>query len=273
MAYHIGAAIPLVAHLVNRYGLRRHDGKPFRFQHMLVGRPAASKSTAWQRAEGVYDAVCAELGVNTTPGVLAISGSLPGLFEALGDMREPDTEWHYGMLWHEEVSAFLRNNRHEAIPEFLCMLADGTRYERHLRYVKAANKAQAGSAIEVIAHHAFQGVYITTFDALRGVARPEYVNGGAFSRWGWFVGPENPRHEMTYDERIDEREVVVEEFVDLLQWIAGQSLLYANRQEPFRVTIDKKARDAAIRPIYEELLAETSDAMMCLQKRGLELAT
>ncbi len=269
--YHVASVIPLVAHLANRFGVRNFRDEPFRFQHCLIGKSGASKSSAWKRANRFYYALCQRLGMSPSPGPLLISGSLPGLFEALGDMREENSEWHYGILWHDEISSFLRNSRQEAVAEFLCMIADGERHERHLRSIKAQNRLAAGSALEVLENHAFQGLFVTTFDVVRLVTKPEYVNGGAFSRWAWFVGPDHPHHERTWNERLDEREKVIDAFADWVSWLQGEVFLYAKRGEQPIIEHDEDASIAAGDAIYQELCAETSDAMVCLQKRGLEL--
>lgn len=270
-AYHVAAIVSFVAHLANRFGVRNFRGEPFRFQHCLIGKSGASKSSAWKRASKFYRALCTRLGISERPGALLLSGSLPGLFEALGEMREEGTDWHYGVLWHDEISSFLRNNRQEAVAEFLCMVADGERHERHLRSIKAQNRLVTGSAIETLENHAFQGLYATTFDVARTVTKPEYINGGAFSRWTWFVGPEHPHHARTWKERLDEREAVLDAFVEWVGWLQGEVLLHTQRGEPILVHDDEEACLAAGDPLYQELCEETSDPMVPIQKRGLEL--
>lgn len=150
----------------------------------LVSQPGAGKSTALTIARDFYEDLHNGAGTYITA-----EGSMPGLYDAIGAHFDAEQGITAAVLTREEFSTLLHARRADDMTSTLCEWADGAHHERHTRSLKKARQ-EGQQVVDELKGLALSAAFATTISALTGVATPEHMEGGLFSRLTWFIVPQ-----------------------------------------------------------------------------------
>lgn len=226
--FHLGAILPCLANECVEAGFRVEPRRMLvpAVWTFLVGVAASSKSTAKKRAERTYLTYLARRAAGSQvrdPFIIA-EGSIPGIFEALAERFDPDLGMSSGVVVRDEAARLL-GDRDASIADMLCNIIDGEEVKRHLRSLRAEQRA-GGTVRDALRHPAFSGCFATTFARLKEVTTASYIEGGLYSRFLWFRGqPGLPNPVLEVDTYPDEQARVVDEWLDWGQWMLAHTLL------------------------------------------------
>lgn len=271
--FHLGSILPCVSQEAVRSGFvideqRRNLPTLWSF---LIGIPGGAKSTAQRKAQSFYKSYLAtQAGKAVDDPFVQAEGSWPGIFMALADRWDPDLGLSRGVFTRDEAARLLEN-KDTTIADELCRLMDNEEIKRHLRSLQQENKAKAGSAKDTLRSPAFSGCLATTFARIREVTQASFVEGGLYSRFIWFVGPNgilDAQLEMNNHE--EHRRQVLDEWLDWGKWLLGMSALKERSERV--VTFTAGARDLLRDTLfaeYRELAKHGDDKLNATRRRGL----
>lgn len=272
--FHLGSILPCLADECVTSGFVVEPQRRMRptIWTFLVGAPAAAKSTALKRAAALYKTFLAQrAGRQVADPFIFAEGSWPGIFEALAERYDQQIGLAHGIVTRDEASRLLET-RETSIADNLCNVIDGEEVKRHLRSVRAENRANPGSVKDFLRAPAFSGVLATTFARIRDVTQASFIEGGLYSRFLWFVGgaqlPE-PRLEIDMHEALRKR--VIDEWLDWGRWLLGMQTLHETHERV--VTFSPEADDCLRSTLWEEHVRHVrelpEDRLNATRKRGL----
>lgn len=222
--YHLASAMAVACCELALRGYVLSTGEPMSIWFALVGASASGKSSAIRMADDfIHDVWTDALTSPTNDPWVQASGSVAGLLAAIQEHYVPSRGTTVCMLYEHEFSSMFASR--EAIPEFLCNLADGATIQRNLRELQKGN-AKGGntnaSRSDRVYLPATSGLFATTEAALSAVFTEAMRHGGLYSRVWWIRPKVDPtqlrRRRHTFD---DERASAVTSW---LGWLAGLSL-------------------------------------------------
>lgn len=276
--FHLGSLLPCVAHECVTAGFRVDPERRFRptIWSFMIGLPACSKTTTQKRAHGFYRRYLAtHLGHEPRDPFILAEGSIPGIFEELAEHYDPEVSFSHGVLVRDEAARLLDGKDAGSTADFLCQLVDGDEtIKRHLRGARAENRKQAGSVKDTLKHPAFSGCFATTFDRIRDVTQPGFIEGGLYSRFLWFVGgPTLPDPKMRIEMHDAEQRRVLEEWLEWGKWLLGMQAL--REPDERMITLDEDAWSLLQSTLFAdwERHAKTTSRLNATRKRGLTQAT
>lgn len=271
--YHLGSILPCLAEECVTSGFvidPEHKLRPTLWA-FLVGVPAGSKSTALKRAGSLYKAFLAtRAGRQVADPFVFAEGSWPGIFEALAERYDQDLGMAHAIVIRDEASRLLET-RETSIADNLCNVIDGEEVKRHLRSVRAENRANPGSVKDTLRAPAFSGCLATTFARIRDVTQASFIEGGLYSRFLWFVGGATlPEPKFKVELHDAQRKRVLDEWLEWGKWLLGMQALH----EPLDrvVTFTAEADDCVRSTLWEEYRRARElpeDRLNATRKRGL----
>ncbi len=264
--YHQGALLTIFGHEMNRLWFRQ-GGKLFRYHAFLVGDSAASKTTAVEISQQLYEQYRVAVNATGHEGVLRAQGTTRGLLEAIASQRDPNNAHTLAVLLNDEIGTLLKGRDRNQVMSMLCQLADGTTIEQHLSYVKRANRITAGAALERLEKHAVGLVFATTFTGLRKMLSLDDMAEGAPTRFGWYATRDTADF-LDWGSRSDERTATVAEWCNWERWASSRRM--ALEKAVLELDHAREDRRAAIEPtLFQSLKAERNSLHRAIKKRQL----
>ena len=269
--FHLASILPCWAHECCSFGFRIDAGNEYvpKLWTFTVGAPASSKSTAIRRALGVYRQVAIR-GDLADPFVQA-EGSVPGLFEALAERFEPELGITPGVVYRDEAARLL--DTRDSVADMLCNIIDGDDVKRHLRGARKANREDPGSVADTLRSPTYSGLLATTFARLREVTKTTYLEGGLYSRFLWFVGPNKPGPQsLTVNPHREEEREVIRVWGAWERWPLGMQTLGLDST----VLLPEESLQLLEHTLFRDLQAganDGNDRVNAMRKRSLTQAT
>jgi len=271
--FHIATILPTFASLVNLRGVVDPFGESFNIVAQIVGQAASSKSTAIRRSTRLWKRVAEACNIQHPMRVEA-DGTTAGLIEALSESFEGQQNRVIATLVSEEVSTLLRSTKHSAnMPEFLCKLFDGIDVTRHLRTVKAANRAKSNSMAETLRNPAICGIFASTFSSMALVAQNSFEEAGLFSRQIYTVGTEGlVPHSMAYHPRPKMLDAVILDYWQPWdRWAVQLPVLQGAYPVPCE-ELSEEVENILHDTLFQQLKDPNKSESVSMRKRALEHA-
>lgn len=274
--FHLGSVLPCFANEVCEASFRIDAKRQLRptLWTFLVGVAAGSKSTAQRRAQAHYKRVRnIQAGQQAHDPFIQAEGSLPGIFEALAEAYNPDLDMSAGVVTRDEAARLL-DSKDPTVADMLCQIIDGEEVRRHLRSLKAEQRAGA-TVRDRLRNPAFSGCFATTFARLREVTQASFIEGGLYSRFLWFKGQTClPNPQLDVDLHEDDWRHAVEDWVDWGRWLLGMCTVLDAESEPRVVQVSGQARDVLEETLFADFVehARFDDRINATRKRGLTQA-
>jgi hypothetical protein len=236
-------------------GFKIASGEPMSLWFALIGASASGKSSAILMADDFIHDVWTE--ANSTPASdpwVQASGSVSGLMSSIQEHFVATRGTTVCMLYEHEFSSLF--NTREAVPEFLCNLADGATIQRNLRELqKTPRNAQRLDRVYLPATSA---LFATTEPAISAVWTDAMRHGGLYSRVWWIKPQIDPARlhmkRLSFDQDYEQA------LLSWVGWIAGMNLHEGSTieisdeawsfldREMFRPMADKYSEDDDMAP-------------------------
>jgi hypothetical protein len=198
--YHFVSALAVACQELARHGFTLATGQPMSIWFALIGDSASGKSAAIDMVDDFVHTVWEDAPAPVIDPWVEVSGSIAGILSAVQEHYSADRGTTVCMLYAQELSGVFATR--EAIPEFLCSLADGRTIQRNLRELqqRAPGGARprgrppvvAGGRPDRVFLPTTCGLFATVERRLSEVFTEGMQYGGLFSRLWWVKPPFDP---------------------------------------------------------------------------------